>query len=103
MRHIRTREFTGIRPWDALPLATVEGASVRLHWTDGPYRWHVNDGEEVFFVIDGTVHMRHRVGDEEREVVLEAGDAFVARAGDAHMAVPQGACRVLVIERIGSV
>lgn len=102
MRHIRTRSFNGIRPWDALPLATIDGTSVKVHWTDAPYRWHVNDGEEVFFVIDGTVRMRYREDGEERTVVLEAGDAFIAHAGDAHMAMPQGACRVLVIERAGS-
>lgn len=54
MRHIRTRDFTGIRPWDALPVATIGGASVRLHWTDATYRWQLNDGEEVFFVVEGT-------------------------------------------------
>ena len=103
MRYIRTSEFKGVRPWDALPLATIDGASVRLHWTDAPYRWHVNDGEEVFFVVEGTVCMRYRLNGEQREVVLEAGDAFVAHAGDEHMAVPRGASRILVIERTGSV
>jgi mannose-6-phosphate isomerase-like protein (cupin superfamily) len=102
MRHIRTSDFKGIRPWDALPLGTIDGTSVKLHWTDAPYPWHVNDGEEVFFVVEGTVHMRYRIDGTEREVVLEAGDAFMAHSGDAHMAIPQGACRVLVVERIGS-
>ena len=98
----RTRDFTGTRAWDAVHLATIDGAPVKLHWTDQPYRWHVNDGSEVFLVVEGTVRMRYRVGDEEREALLEAGDVFVAHDGDAHIAEPQGACRILVVEREGS-
>lgn len=39
----------------------VEGASVRLHWTDEPHVWHVNDGTKVFVALDGTVDMHYRV------------------------------------------
>lgn len=102
MRHVRTSEFTGVRPWDALPLAAIDGVGVKLHWTDAPYRWHVNEGDEVFFVVEGVVQMRYRVDGTQHEVLLHAGDAFVAFEGEAHMAVPQGVARVLVIERLGS-
>jgi mannose-6-phosphate isomerase-like protein (cupin superfamily) len=102
MRQLRTLDFTGRKAWDALALAEIEGASVKVHWTDQPYRWHVNDGKEVFLVLDGTVHMHHRVDGEERIAVLEAGHAFIADAGDEHMAAPQGAARILVVEKIGS-
>ena len=33
----------------------MKDATVRLHWTDQPYQWHVNDGDEVFAVLDGEV------------------------------------------------
>ena len=33
---------------------------MRLHWTDQPYTWHVNDGPEVFVVLDGAVDMHYR-------------------------------------------
>ncbi|CAB0528904.1 hypothetical protein CIP101352_02193 [Corynebacterium diphtheriae] len=34
--------------------------SVRLHWTDQPYKWHVNDGEEVFVFLDAVVDMHFK-------------------------------------------
>jgi hypothetical protein len=45
----------------------MNGITTRLHWTDQPYRWHVNDGEEVF-------------------AVLETGDVFFADVGSEHVA-----------------
>lgn len=95
--------FTADRPWGARDLAEIEGASVRLHWTDQPYRWHVNDGREVFVVLDGLVEMRYREAGEERSVRLGPADMFIAEAGDAHVAHPIGEARILVIEKQGSV
>lgn len=94
--------FQADRAWGALDLGDVEGASVRVHWTDQPYRWHVNDGREVFVVLDGSVMMRWRDGGDECEVELVSGSAFVADVGDEHIASPRGAARILVIERRGS-
>ena len=97
------RKFTAARAWGARELAEVEGATVRLHWTDRPYEWHVNDGAEVFVVVDGAVDMRYRDGGVERSARLEPGDIFIAGDGDEHVAHPAGEARVLVIERKGSV
>ena len=49
---IRSAEFTASRAWGALDIANMNGTTVRLHWTDQPYKWHVNDGEEVFAVME---------------------------------------------------
>jgi hypothetical protein len=57
MKHIVSSTFTADRAWGSLPIASMNGRSVKLHWTDQPYRWHVNDGEEVFAVMDGEVLM----------------------------------------------
>lgn len=104
MRVVRPSTFTGERPWAALDVARIDGATVRLHWTDAPYKWHVNDGPEVFVVLDGAVDMRTRDGTgAERVWTLEPGDIFHAEAGDEHVAHPRGAARVLVVERAGSV
>jgi mannose-6-phosphate isomerase-like protein (cupin superfamily) len=105
MPHIVTdvRQFTAERAWGARDLAEVEGASVRLHWTDQPYQWHVNDGREVFVVLDGEVEMRYRDGGAERSVTLGPTDMFIADIGDEHVAHPIGQARILVIERKGSV
>lgn len=103
MKHIIAREFTGTQAWDALDIDTIEGATVRLHWTDAPYKWHINDGAEVFVVLDGAVDMHVRVDGAERIHRLEVGDIFHAEDGDEHVAHPVGVARVLVIEKAGSV
>ncbi len=50
MRFISAVDFAGQTAWDALDIAAIDDATVRLHWADAPYIWHVNDGEEVFAV-----------------------------------------------------
>ena len=97
------RAFTADRAWDARDLAEIEGASVRLHWTDQPYKWHVNDGAEVFLVLDGQVDMHYREAGAEKVVRLGPTDMFIASVGDEHLARPVGEARILVIERKGSV
>ena len=101
-RVVRGREFRPPRAWDALELMQLDGVATRLHWTDKPYHWHVNDGSEVFLVIDGLVDMHYRCDGGERFVTLGAGDVFVAGAGCEHIAYPRGEARVLVVERAGS-
>ncbi len=97
------RSFRHERAWGARDIAEIEGATVRLHWTDQPYRWHVNDGAEVFVVLDGAVDMHYREGGAEKVARLGVGDMFSAAPGDAHVAHPIGEARILVIERKGSV
>ena len=94
--------FRAPEAWGAREVAEIDGVSVRLHWTDKPYRWHVNDGTEVFVVLGGEVAMRYRQDGEERSVRLRPSDIFVAGEGEAHVAHPLGEARILVIERKGS-
>lgn len=54
--------------------------TVRVHWTDRPYRWLVNDGNE---------HVER----------LTPGRLCLAEDGDEHVAHP---ARILVVERKGS-
>lgn len=104
MRFINPADFTASRAWGALDVATIEGATVRLHWTDAPYHWHVNDGQEVFVVLDGVVDMHYRTAGGQAKVRrMQVGDIFLAGDGDAHVAHPVGIARVLVIEKAGSV
>jgi mannose-6-phosphate isomerase-like protein (cupin superfamily) len=102
MKIIRSKAFTADRAWGALDIANMGGITTRLHWTDQPYRWHVNDGEEVFAVLDGRVEMRYREDGCERAAMLETGDVFFAGVGCEHVAHPVGAARILVVEREGS-
>jgi mannose-6-phosphate isomerase-like protein (cupin superfamily) len=103
MNIIRSKDFTGERPWAALDIANMNGITTRLHWTDQPYKWHVNDGQEVFVVLDGQVEMRFKQEGVEQRTVLQTGDIFYASIGTAHVAHPLGEARVLVIESEGSV
>lgn len=103
MRVVRSRDYRAGRAWGAELIAAMRDATVRLHWTDQPYGWHVNDGQEVFAVMDGEVDMHYRDGGAEQMVTLRAGDIFFAGEGDAHAAHPRGQARILVIERAGSV
>ncbi len=97
------RTFTADRPWGAMDVAQVAGASVRLHWSDQPYVWHVNDGAEVFMVVEGRVEMHYREAGAARVAVLNPGDIFAADQGDEHVAHPVGPARILVVERKGSI
>ncbi len=103
MKIIRAKTFTATRAWGAQDIANMNGITTRLHWTDAPYQWHVNDGEEVFVVLDGRVEMRYRVAGKEQSALLQPGDIFHAPAGIEHAAHPLGEARVLVIEKENSV
>ncbi|MEO7053343.1 MAG: cupin domain-containing protein [Rhizomicrobium sp.] len=101
--HLDAKSFTAPKAWGARDIAEIEGASVRLHWTDQPYIWHVNDGSEVFVVLDGAVEMHVRKDGTQTVQHLGPGDIMFAETGDEHVARPVGAARILVVEKKGSV
>ena len=103
MNVVRGRQFRAERAWGAQAIANMAGVTTRLHWADQPYVWHVNDGEEVFVVLDGVVDMHYRESGAEHVVTLEPGDIFFASVGCKHVAHPRGDVRVLVVEREGGV
>jgi mannose-6-phosphate isomerase-like protein (cupin superfamily) len=88
---------------EALPIENMNGITTRIHWTDEAYKWHVNDGEELFAVLDGKVEMHYREGGQVATVLLSKGDIFFADIGTEHVAHPIGQARILVVEREGSV
>lgn len=103
MEIIKSKEFKSERAWGAKDIANMNGITTRLHWTDQPYKWHVNDGEEVLVVLDGIVEMLLKENGVEQSVFLEAGDIFYASIGTEHVAHPVGEARILVVESEGSV
>ena len=103
MKVFHASTFKADRAWGAVEIANMDGITTRLHWTDQPYIWHVNDGEEVFAVMDGEVDMHYRHNGKEHVVRLQTGDIFYADAGTEHVAHPQGQARILVVEKEGSV
>ncbi|MDD1781147.1 cupin [Enterovibrio sp. ZSDZ35] len=103
MLFIKGSRFTADRAWGALDIANMKGITTRLHWTDKPYKWHINDGEEVFVVLDGAVEMHYRKDGETCCEVMGVGDIFYASVGTEHVAKPLGEARILVVETAGSV
>ena len=103
MKIIRSKEFTADRAWGAKDISNMNGITTRLHWTNEPYKWHINDGEEVFVVLDGVVQMLYKENNIEHSTLLNAGDIFYASVGTEHVAHPKGEARILVIESEGSV
>ena len=99
---VRSKDFIADKAWGALDIASMNGISTRLHWTDQPYHWHTNTGEEVFVVLDGVVEMHFKENSKEHTSILYAGDIFYAGEGVEHVAMPQGEARILVIESEGS-
>lgn len=103
MQIIKAGTFRGKEAWDAMHIERIDDATVRLHWTDKPYKWHINDGPEVFVVLVGAVDMHTRQNGEEAVHRLNVGDVFHAESGDEHVAHPVGEAHALVIERAGSI
>lgn len=103
MKIIQSKKFTPNIAWEALPIANMDGTTIRLHWTDKPYKWHINDGKEVFAVMDGEVDMHYKEDGDIKIIRLKTGDIFYADVGTEHVAHPVGEVRVLVIEKEGSV
>ena len=103
MEIIKGKEYKASKAWGAKNIANMNGITTRLHWTDQPYKWHINDGEEVFVVLDGEIEMFYRENGEENSTILKCGDIFYASIGMEHVAHPIGEARILVVENEGSV
>ena len=103
MEIIRSKEFTATTAWGSKNIANMNGITTKLHWTDQPYHWHINDGQEVFTVLDGSVDMYFKKDGEEHMTTLETGDIFYASIGTEHVAHPVGEARIFVVENEGSV
>ncbi|QFT56570.1 cupin [Microbulbifer sp. THAF38] len=103
MQFIRSKSFTGKVAWESKLIANMNGVTTKLHWTDKPYVWHVNDGQEVFALLDGCVEMFYKQDGKVKSEVLHPGDIFYASEGTEHVAHPQGEARILVVEMEGSI
>jgi mannose-6-phosphate isomerase-like protein (cupin superfamily) len=103
MEIIRSKKFTADLPWGAKKIANMNGITTRLHWTNEPYKWHTNEGEEVFVVLDGMVEMQYMENNVVSTVLLNTGDIFYASRGTQHVACPIGEARILVVESEGSI
>lgn len=90
--------FTAEAAWRGPEVARLREAVVKLRWTDRPFRWHANTGEEVFVVLDGGVDMHVRTPEGESVIFLGPEDLLHIREGEEHVAHPRGPARILVVE-----
>jgi uncharacterized cupin superfamily protein len=99
MKLVDARTFVADRAWGSMEVLDLGENAAKVHWTDTAFRWHVNEGDELFVVLDGEVEMWH--GDEAAPTVtvLRAGQVASFVDGEGHSARPIGAARVLVVER----
>jgi mannose-6-phosphate isomerase-like protein (cupin superfamily) len=100
MQRFDTRTLAGPADWSGPSFTGFDRAAVKLRWITAPYRWHVNEGAELFLVLDGQVDMHIRAGGAAEPHVerLGPGELIVLEPGDAHVAVPDGPARILVVE-----
>jgi mannose-6-phosphate isomerase-like protein (cupin superfamily) len=101
MRRYDIASLTGPEDWSGPTLTGIGDAAVKLRWINAPFRWHRNDGPELFLVLDGKVDMRVRFspGAEAEVVRLGPGQMVWIEEGDEHIAHPRGEARVLVVEK----
>ena len=103
MEIIKSKEFKSNVSWGSKLISNMNGITTKLHWIDTPYKWHINNGEEVFVVLDGKVKMFYKEDEEKKSSILKIGDIFYASVGTEHYAHPIGEARILVIEKEESV
>ncbi|MFC7537224.1 cupin [Sphingomonas sp. GCM10030256] len=100
MRAFDTRTLMGPVDWSGPTYSGFGDASVKLRWIKDAYKWHINDGPEVFLVLDGIVDMHVRSGDREPVIQrLSSGQMIFIEDGEEHIAYPCGDARILVVER----
>tara|TARA_Y100000815_G_C13189835_1_gene442544 strand:+ start:236 stop:589 length:354 start_codon:yes stop_codon:yes gene_type:complete len=90
MQVIRSHEFTAERAWGALDIANMNGITTRLHWTNEPYKWHINNGEEVFVVLSGQVEMLYKQHGEVCAELLNPGGYLFCQCWHGACCASQG-------------
>lgn len=101
MKRIDAAALAGPADWSGPTFTGIGGAAVKLRWINSAFRWHRNDGPELFLVLDGTVDMHVRAGDDGpvEEVPLGPGQGVWIEDREEHVAHPRGEARILVVER----
>ena len=101
MQRFDTRHLAGPADWSGPTYTGFGEAAVKLRWIKAPYRWHRNEGAELFLVLDGAVdmHVRSTGACETHVERLGPGQMLLIEDGDEHIAYPLSEARVLVVER----
>jgi mannose-6-phosphate isomerase-like protein (cupin superfamily) len=86
--------------WSPKIVARMNDDEFKLVKLQGEFVWHSHaDTDEVFIVVDGEMTLHFRDGD----VRLRAGEMFVVPKGVEHKPSAAAECRVMLVERVGTV
>jgi mannose-6-phosphate isomerase-like protein (cupin superfamily) len=86
-------------PFQPKIVASYNDNKVQVTKVRGPFVWHSHpDTDDLFLVLSGRLVIELR----DREVMLEAGELFVAPRGVEHRPRAEGEAHVLLIEPRGT-
>lgn len=85
------------KPWSPLTVATLNDYDVRVVRTEGSFTVHSHpETDEFFLVLSGSLTIV--LPDDDAEVVLGPGQAYVVPRGVRHQPVAEQGATVLLIE-----
>ena len=86
--------------WTPKIVGEIDDYDIKLARIEGEFIWHAHaDADELFLVIEGELSMELR----DRTVTLAPGEIFVVPKGVEHKPVAAGECKILMLERKGTV
>jgi len=86
--------------WSPRVIETVDDYEVKLVKLQGDFVWHCHAAaDELFLVLDGRLRMDFR----DRQTELGEGEMIVVPAGVEHKPFAAAECRILLLERRGTV
>ncbi len=86
--------------WSPKVVAEMDDYEIKLVKVEGDFVWHSHaDVDELFLIVEGTLVVAFDDGD----VTLEAGELLVIPKGTRHKPFAPRECRMMVIERRGTI
>lgn len=85
--------------WSPKIVGEVNDSYVKLVKFAGEFVWHHHDLEdELFYVIQGTLRMKYREADGEREIAVHPGEFVIVPRGTEHMPIADEEVHVMLLE-----
>jgi len=86
--------------WSPKVIAEMNDYQFKLVKIEGEFVWHDHpDTDEVFIVIEGTMHIEFR----DRTIELREGEMLVVPKGVRHKPYAEEECKVMLVEPRGVV
>lgn len=90
--------------WSPKIVASLNDYHLKVVKLEGDFVWHTHDDtDEVFVVVEGTLHIDFREDGQEYRLTLERGEMVSVPRGLEHKPYAQTECQVLLIEPAGTI